>query len=121
MMASKADTLQEEIHAVKSKKATKLVLRKSKKRIEPVDWNQELNWFKKNRWVFEKHKGEWVAVKGNQLVAHGPDYGSVVTFCRENDIENPLVQYLPKTEQEWNIGLGNYVIPEDSYKNPSQN
>ena len=110
-MAVKTNTLQEDLRPVKTEKTTKPASRRPIKRAD-VAWDQELQWFKDNRWVFEKHKGEWVAIKGDKLVAHG-NYLEIVAFCDENNIEYPLLQYLPKTEQEWFLGLGNQVVPEN--------
>ena len=76
MMDVKVNTLQEKPHTVKSGKEPEQAPVTSKKRAEPVDWDQELNWFKKNRWVFEKHKGEWVAP---QELVNDPLAGTLIS------------------------------------------
>jgi hypothetical protein len=107
----------EKIDSVESGKQIQPVTGQTRKRIEPVNWDRELQWFEENQWVFEKYKGTWVAIKGQKLVAHNDDYQKLQTFCRENSIENPFMQYIPNSEHEWDIGLSNYVVLTHSDKN----
>lgn len=67
----------------------------------------ELKWLMDNGWVLEKYRGEYLALKGYELIAHG-SLGEVLAASRRRGIEQPFTQYLPKTEREWLLGQGNY-------------
>lgn len=61
---------------------------------EPVDWKQEIKWFQNNKWVFDKYKNEWVAVKQNTLIAHDAEYQKVLACCERKNINNPFIEYV---------------------------
>jgi len=69
----------------------------------------ELEWLTKNDWVLEKYRGEYLALKGSELIAHGT-LAEVLAESERRGIHDPYTQYLPKTEREWLLGQGNYPI-----------
>lgn len=107
----------QEIYSADSEKAGEYISNTTKKRTEPVDWDLELQWLQENQWVLEKYRGAWVAIKAKKLVAHDVDYHKLQAFCEKKNIKNPFIQYIPTSEHEWGIGLGNYVILENFSKN----
>jgi hypothetical protein len=79
---------------------------------EPIDLDAidpELKWLMENGWVLERHRGEYIALKGNQLIAHGT-LGEVLAESKRRGIDQPFTQYIPKTEKEWLLGQGNYPL-----------
>ena len=82
-------------------------------RKEPVNWDQELQWLQENRWILEEYEGEWVAIKGSKLIAHRDDYQTLRTFCQDHAIHDPLIQYIPNSLHEWDIGISNHIVSAD--------
>ncbi|GEM_PF-4639699 len=80
------------------------------KKYRPVNWDKELQWFQDNYQVFERYKGKWVAIKGDRLIAHDVNYQNLVLFCKTNNIDTPLIQYIPNSDNEWNLGLSNCIM-----------
>jgi hypothetical protein len=79
---------------------------------EPINLDAvdlELKWLMENGWVLERHRGEYIALKGNQLIAHGT-LGEVLAESKRRGIDQPFTQYIPKTEKEWLLGQGNYPL-----------
>jgi hypothetical protein len=71
----------------------------------------ELKWLMENGWVLQKYRGEYIALKGNEFIAHGT-LGEVLAESKRRGIAQPFTQYIPKTEREWLLGQGNYPIDE---------
>lgn len=86
--------------------------RKASTRREPVNWDQELRWLQKNRWVLVRYKGEWVAIQENKVIAHNPNYQALQKACLDKMVQTPFVQYIPCTDEEWDLGRSNHVIPK---------
>jgi hypothetical protein len=79
---------------------------------EPINLDAvdlELKWLMENGWVLERHRGEYIALKGNQLIAHGT-LGEVLAESKRQGIDQPFTQYIPQTEKEWLLGQGNYPL-----------
>ena len=52
----------------------------------------EMNWLADNNTYLEEHfVGQWVAVSGYHLVAHGHDLGKVVVDAKEAGFDKPLL------------------------------
>jgi len=69
----------------------------------------ELKWLMGNGSVLEKYRGEYIALKGDEFIAHGT-LGEVLAESKRRGIDYPFTQYIPKTEREWLLGQGNYPI-----------
>jgi hypothetical protein len=69
----------------------------------------ELMWLMQNDSVLRKYRGEYIALKGGELIAHGT-LGEVLAESKRRGIDQPFTQYIPKTEKEWLLGQGNYPI-----------
>jgi len=54
----------------------------------------------------KKYPGEWLALDGDRLVAHGKDLASVFAKAREKGVQNPFVSRTPPRDEE-----GTYFIP----------
>lgn len=42
------------------------------------------------------YAGQWVALNGSQLIAHGPDAAAVRAAARAANVERPLLTHLPE-------------------------
>ncbi len=42
------------------------------------------------------YAGQWVALNGSQLIAHGPDAATVRAAARAANVERPLLTHLPE-------------------------
>lgn len=62
-----------------------------------------------NGWILEKCRGEYIALKGEELIAHGTLH-EVLAESKRRGINRPFIQYIPKTEKDWLLGQGNYPI-----------
>ena len=105
------EILQREVAASQSAKISHVEQREASVpesiNLESID--PELKWLMENGWVLQKHRGEYIALKGNELIAHGT-LGDVLAESKRRGIEHPFTQYIPKTEKEWLLGQGNYPI-----------
>jgi hypothetical protein len=63
----------------------------TKKKIEPVpapDRTSEMRWLAEHG---REYIGQWVALDGDRLIAHGPDAKAVYAAARADGAERPLV------------------------------
>ncbi|MCH8056080.1 MAG: hypothetical protein IH857_08035 [Deltaproteobacteria bacterium] len=68
--------------------------------------NRELEWRRTHADVLRAYANEWVALEGEEIVAHGGDPIQVVTEARAKGIQTPYVFYVePTTEDVAMIGL----------------
>lgn len=67
----------------------------------------ELKWLMENGWILQKYRGEYIALKGNEFIAHGM-LSEVLAESKRCGIHHLFTQYIPKTEKEWLLGQGNY-------------
>jgi len=51
-----------------------------------------------NGWVLQKHRGEYVALKGNEFIAHGT-LGEVLAESKRRGIDDPFTQNIPKPKE----------------------
>ena len=75
--------------------------------MESID--QELMWLMANGEMLQKYRGEYIALKGEEFIAHGT-LGEVLAESKRRGIERPFTQYIPINESEWMLGQGNYPI-----------
>lgn len=70
--------------------------RKRPVRLPLIDASKELRWLKEHR---HEHIGQWVALDGNRLLAHGTNAREVFRAAREAGVKAPFVeQILPADE-----------------------
>lgn len=74
-----------------------------------VNIDPELKWLMENGWILQQYRGEYIALKGDEFIAHGT-LGEVLAESKRRGIDHPFTQYIPKTEREWLLGQGNYPI-----------
>ena len=55
--------------------------------------HDEMSWLAQNAHLYP---GQWVALDGSRLVAHGPDLKTVSTAASNQGIERPLLTHLPE-------------------------
>lgn len=103
--------LQQETEANRSTSTIQPQLTSSFDSANRDDLAPELKWLMDNGWVLEKYRGEYLALKGYELIAHG-SLGEVLAESKRRGIEQPFTQYLPKTKREWLLGQGNYPSTE---------
>ncbi len=65
------------------------------KRVEPIDLSLELNWLKAHR---SEYIGQWVALDGERLIAHGVDARKVYQAAREAGLLSPFVEQVLPTD-----------------------
>lgn len=65
------------------------------KRVEPIDLSRELNWLKAHR---DEYVGQWVALDGERLIAHGVDAHKVYQAAREAGLLSPFVEQVLPTD-----------------------
>jgi predicted DNA-binding antitoxin AbrB/MazE fold protein len=57
---------------------------------------EELEWLAKES---RHYAGEWVALDGNRLIAHGNELATVREAARAAGVERPLLSHLPPEEE----------------------
>jgi hypothetical protein len=66
-------------------------------RLVPVrSFDEERRWISQHR---EQYRGQFVALAGSQLLAHGADEGEVIDQARRAGVQSPFVTYI-ETEAE---------------------
>ena len=75
----------------------------------PESIDPELKWLMENGWALQKYRGEYIALQGDEFIAHGT-LGEVLAESKRRGIDRPFTQYIPKTEREWLLGQGNYPL-----------
>jgi predicted DNA-binding antitoxin AbrB/MazE fold protein len=61
-----------------------------------VFFTKEMEWLRLHR---KEHQGEYVALDGDRLVAHGKDGREVFRRAREQGVEVPFVSYTPPADE----------------------
>ena len=62
-----------------------------------IDRTDEMLWLATES---KPYAGEWVALSGSHLVAHGPDAAEVREAARAAGVERPLLTHLPPAGEE---------------------
>ena len=70
----------------------------------------EMKWLLEHPEFWEQHRGEHVALRGNEMIAVGKTRREVIAEARRRGINFPFVQYLPKRENEWLTGFSNQPV-----------
>jgi hypothetical protein len=56
----------------------------------------EMKWLQGNHAMLsEKYAGQWLAIEGDALVAHGPDLATVVRLAQEAGFPHPFITAIP--------------------------
>jgi hypothetical protein len=59
----------------------------------------EMSWLVQNAQELGRHKGEWLLIRGQQLLVHSPDFAELRAAVREQRINSPFVYYVPTDEE----------------------
>jgi hypothetical protein len=62
----------------------------------------EMRWLLENSRALERYRGEWLLLRGNELLAHSGTFADLENLVRDLRIESPFVYYVP-TEEESNF------------------
>jgi hypothetical protein len=65
----------------------------------------ELRWLIDQTELRSQFAGQWVAVQGKSLVAHGDKLTTVLDKCRSEGIDNPFVVRLPEADTSEEVAL----------------
>jgi hypothetical protein len=61
--------------------------------------SQEMQWLTENSHDLEMYRGEWLLIRGQELIAHSPNFGEIKAVIRERNIVSPFVYYVPTVEE----------------------
>ncbi len=78
----------------------------------PSNRDLETKWLLDHPKFWEQHRGEHVALWKYEMISVGQTRKEVVAKARAKGVKFPLVQYLPKEESEWLLGLSNQPLAE---------
>jgi hypothetical protein len=78
----------------------------------PSSREAEMQWLLDHPDFGEQHRGEYVALWGYEMIAVSKNAEEVYAEARRRGIKFPLVQYLPKHENEWLLGMSNQPLVE---------
>lgn len=59
----------------------------------------EMGWLVQNAVELGRHKGEWLLIRGAELLAHSRDFAVVSATIRERQIVSPFVYYVPSDDE----------------------
>jgi hypothetical protein len=66
------------------------------RRAQPIDLSREMKWLKEHR---HEYMGQWVALDGDRLIAHGPNAREVYQAARETGIVSPFLEQILPTDE----------------------
>jgi hypothetical protein len=62
--------------------------------------NRELNWLVSHPEIEEKYVGEYVAIVGEKIVAHGKDFKKVLEEAEKADSKEPFIHKVLPPDKE---------------------
>lgn len=65
------------------------------------NFKAEMQWISENR---EKYRGQFVALDGGRLLAHGPDELQVIREANLAGVKTPFTSYIETEAEEFSIG-----------------
>lgn len=78
----------------------------------PASRDAEMRWLLDHPDFWDQHRGEFVALWGYEMIAVGKNAKEVYAEAQRRGIKFPFVQYLPKHETEWLLGMSNQPLAE---------
>lgn len=63
--------------------------------VDPIDLSREMNWLKAHR---GEYPGQWVALDGDRLIAHGAEAREVYQAARAAGLSAPFVEQILPTD-----------------------
>ncbi|NOT59901.1 MAG: hypothetical protein HOP19_06710 [Acidobacteria bacterium] len=66
------------------------------RRVPPIDLSRELQWLKEHR---HEYLEQWVALEGDQLIAHGSQAREVYAAARAAGIKSPFVEFISTSDE----------------------
>ncbi len=78
----------------------------------PASRDAEMQWLLDHPDFWDQHRGEYVALWGYEMIGVGKNGKEVLTEAHRRGIKFPFVQYLPKDENEWLLGMSNQPVFE---------
>jgi Family of unknown function (DUF5678) len=70
------------------------------RKVKPRDYSKELQWLRENAHLY---RGEHLAVSGDELLAHGPDFGDVFDRAKATG-KRFLMDYVAREDEIWGGG-----------------
>jgi len=65
----------------------------------------EMGWLIEHVHELEQHKGEWLLIKGSELVAHDREFARIRELVRERQIDSPFIYYVPTDDESNSITI----------------
>jgi hypothetical protein len=67
--------------------------------------SDEMAWLVQNAQELGQHKGEWLLIRGRQLLVHSRDFAAVRAATRELQIPLPFAYYVPTDEESNSVTI----------------
>ena len=64
--------------------------------VPPLDRSEEMEWTQRNA---VKYAGKWVALSGENLIAHGDDGLEVYLTAKSAGVHSPMLVHMPEAEE----------------------
>jgi Family of unknown function (DUF5678) len=71
------------------------------RRVKPRDYSRELKWLRENAHLY---RGQHLAVSGDELLAHGSDFGEVFDKAKTTG-KKFLMDYVAREDEMWGGGF----------------
>ncbi len=100
--------LSENLRRVSVQQARRLVARNRLRTHLPEKWpgphaqplgSVEMRWLVKNNRRLEAHRGEWLLIQGEELIAHSVNFADIRAAIAVRNIRSPFVYYVPTAEE----------------------
>jgi len=78
----------------------------------PSSREAEMQWLLDHPDFWDQHRGEHMALWDYEMIAVSKNAKEVYAEARRRGIKFPFVQYLPKHEHEWLLGMSNQPLVE---------
>ena len=79
-----------------------------------VDWleapvagaeSDEMAWLVQHAEELGQHKGEWLLIRGQQLLVHSRDFATIQAAIRDQRLLGPFVYYVPTDEESNSVTI----------------
>lgn len=61
--------------------------------------SSEMDWLEENALELGRHSGEWLLIRGRELLVHSRDFADLRAAIHERQISSPFVYYVPTDEE----------------------
>jgi hypothetical protein len=71
----------------------------------PNELSSEIDWLEENAHELGRYPGEWLLIRGRELLVHSRGFADLRAAVREHQIGTPFVYYVPTDEESSSVTI----------------